>query len=106
MKTLARVLIILTAFAIVMGPTYFAINAGGSSAANTPAFESGGANFAPTGVGPELRGENSGGAGWIFGLLKNTVIVGIIVAFIVFPKNLAQQRRRAVSIGLSRVTRS
>jgi hypothetical protein len=98
MKTLGRVLIILIAFAIVMGMTYFAVNAGGSSTTTTSVFENGSANFAPIGARPELRSENSGGADWMFGLLKNIIVVGIIVAIIVFPKNLTQQRRRAVSI--------
>ena len=98
MKTLGRVLIILTAFAIVMGITYFAVNGSGSSATTTPAFENGSARFAPTGERPEFRGESSGGAGWMFGLLKNILIVAGLVVLIVFPKTFMQQRRRAVPV--------
>lgn len=99
MKTLGRVLIILTAFVIVMGTTYFTVNAGGSSSTSVPAFERGGGEgFTPNGERPESRGVGSSGFGLMFGMLKNMIIVAVIVALIVFPKNLLQQRCRAVPV--------
>ena len=97
MKTLGRVLIILTVFAIVMGVIYFAVNASGSST-NASAFENGSAKFAPNGERPEFEGERSGGIGLIFGLMKNVIIVALLVAMVVFPKNIMQQRRKAVPV--------
>lgn len=102
MKTFGRILIIILAFAIMMGITYSVVNASGSST-NAPAFQRGGDGFAPNGARPEFRGEgrgDNGGSsfGVLFGVLKNTIIVAVIVALIVFPKNLLQQRRRAVPV--------
>ena len=99
MKTLGRVLIILTAFAIVMGVTYFTVSASGSSSAGAPQFESGERPALPGGQfeGRPERNEEGGG-GWMFGLMKNAIIVAVIVAVIVFPTNLMQQKRRAVPV--------
>ena len=104
MKTLGRILIIIVAFAIMMGITYSVVNASRSSN-NVLAFQRGGDRFTPPdGARPEFRGEGRGddgggsGFGIMFGLIKNTVIVAIIVALIAFPKNLLQQRRRAVPV--------
>ena len=104
MKTLGRILIIVLAFTIMMGITYSVVNASGSS--NTaPAFQRGDDEFTPPdGAQPEFRGEGRGdddggsGFGMMFGLIKNTVIVAIIVALIAFPRNLLQQRQRAVPV--------
>jgi len=100
MKTLGRIIIILVAFVIVMGITYTTVSASGSSSTSAPAFESGGEGFAPRpdGERPEFRGEDQGGGGWIFGLMKNMAIVAVVVALIVFPKNLLQQKRRAIPV--------
>jgi len=96
MKTLGRVLIILTVFAIVMGTTYFVVNAG-SSTSSAPAFQRGGEGLQNDGVRPGNR--NEGGRGnMMFGLLKNTILVAFIVLVIAFPKNLMQQKRRAVPV--------
>ena len=104
MKTLGRILVIVLAFAIMMGITYSVVNGSGSSN-SAPAFQRGGDGFAPPdGARPEFRGEGRGddgggsGFGIIFGLVKNTVIVAIIVALIAFPRNLLQQRQRAVPV--------
>jgi hypothetical protein len=99
MKTLGRILIILVAFAIMMGITYSTVNASGSST-NTSAFQRSSESFDPNGGRQEFRdGSLSGsGVGMMFGLLRNTFIVAIIVALIAFPKNLLQQRRRAVPV--------
>jgi hypothetical protein len=95
MKTLGRILIIVLAFTIMMGITYSVVNASGSS------------NSAPiSGTRPEFRGEGRGddgggsGFGMMFGLIKNTVIVAFIVALIAFPRNLLQQKCRAVPVGI------
>ncbi len=98
MKTLGRIIIILAAFVIVMGITYTTVSASGSSSSSAPAFERGSEGLAPNGVRPEFQGENQNGGGWMFGLMKNIVIVAVIVMIIVFPKNLLQQKRRAVPV--------
>jgi hypothetical protein len=99
MKTLGRVLVIVLAFAIMMGITYSAVSAS-SSSTNAPTFQRGGEGFSPNGEQREFRDEGRGGSGFgmIFGLLKNTIIVTVIVALVAFPKNLLQQRRRAVPV--------
>jgi len=103
-KTLGRILMIVAAFALMMGLIYAAVNAGGSSN-NGAAFQRGGDRFAPPdGTQPQFRGEGRGdngsgnGFGMIFGLLKNTIIIAVIVALIVFPKNILQERRRAIPV--------
>ncbi len=104
MKTLGRILIIVLAFALVMGGTYYMVNTG-SNNSNAPAFDRGsfdgnpqfqGAGFNANGPRPEFRGERDrrGGGGWMFGLIKNIGIVAVIVALIVLPKNFFQQQRR------------
>ena len=88
MKTLGRILIIVLAFAIMMGITYSVVNASRSST-NAPAFQRGGDGFAPNDAQPEFRSEDGGNSlGMLFGVLKNTIIVAAIVALIVLPKNL------------------
>jgi TRAP-type C4-dicarboxylate transport system permease small subunit len=98
MKTLGRILIILVAFAIVMGITYVAMNASNSSTlANLPAFERGGESFRPVDrERPEMDGADMRGGGWMFGLLKNIGIVAVIVALIIVPKSFL--RRRSVPV--------
>jgi len=110
MKTLARILVIVTAFAIVMSAVYFAVNAGGASSSNPRGFERGdgfspdgprpefrGEGFPPGGERPEFRGEGRGG-GWIFGLIKNVGILAVIVTLIVLPKNLLQRKRQPAPV--------
>ena len=97
MKTFGSILLIVTAFAIVMGVTYLAVNAGNTSSSNVPALDGSGANFRPNGEGerPEFSGE-SGGT-WVFGMLKNVGVVAFIVALIALPKNLRQKRDSTVT---------
>ncbi len=114
MKTLGRILLILAAFAIAMGITYFAVNTGSSSAStNGPAFERGNErSFRPDGGQPQFfngqrpefdggRRSEFGGAGaplgWIFGMLKNVGIIAVIVALIVVPKGIWRKRIRTIS---------
>jgi hypothetical protein len=110
MKTLGRIMIILAAFALVMGITYTAVNAA-SSSIGVPAFEGGEDGFQrPEGVQPPVangeRPEFSGGEGrefrsdrggalrLILGAVRNTGIVAIIVAAVVWLKNFQRKRDR------------
>jgi hypothetical protein len=111
MKTLGRILIILAAFALVMGITYTAVNAASSSTGNS-AFERGGEDFPrpesvqpqvpngarpafpPGGEGREFRGDRGGGFRWILGAVKNMGIIAIIVAVVVWLKNFMRKRNQ------------
>ena len=107
MKTLGRILIILLAFAIIMGITYAVVNAG-SSSATAPAFERGegfpqadGAQLQfPNGERPEFPGgeRTEFGGGWMFGLVRNIGIVAMIVALIAVPKSLLRRKSATVRI--------
>ncbi|MEP7136328.1 MAG: hypothetical protein ABI904_15475 [Chloroflexota bacterium] len=105
MKTFGRVLVIVIAFAILMGVTYSVVSASGSS--NTaPVFQRDGRDgFAPNDGQREFGGREreggAGGFGMLFGLLKNTIIVAVITALIVLPKNFFQQKRRAVPVKIN-----
>lgn len=95
MKTLGRIIVILCAFALVMGLTYMVVNAGSSSAVTAaPAFERdrGGA---PDGARPEFHEERSGG--WMFGVIKNVGILAVVVALVTVPKNIWRRKIRHVS---------
>lgn len=110
MKTLGRILIILAAFALVMGITYTAVNAA-SSSLGTPAFARREEDFQrpegvqpqfpnderpefPGGEGREFRGLGGGGFRLILGAVKNMGIVAIIVAAVVWLKNFQRKRDR------------
>jgi len=99
MKTVGRVLIILIAFAIMMGITYSIVGVS-SSSNNMPAFQNGGERFSPNGEQRGFRDESRGGSGFgmLFGLVKNSVIVTMIVVLVALPKNFLQQKRRAVPV--------
>jgi len=101
MKTLGRILIILLAFALVMGITYTVVSAANaaSSSIGAPAFERGGEGTPrpegvrpPNGEGREFRG--AGGIRWILGTLKNIGIIAIIVALVLWLKDFMQKRTR------------
>ena len=104
MKTFARVFAILIAFAIMTGIAYSVVSASGSSN-NAPAFQRGG----DEGVAPRDGGQrefrehdrDGGGFGLWFGLLKNTLIIAVIVALIVLPRNFLQQKRRAMPVKIN-----
>ena len=104
MKTFGRILMIVVAFAIMMGITYSVVNASGVSSNRTPEFQRGGDGFAPSnGERREFHDDDHderGGSGFglMFGLIKNTIIVAFIVALIAFPKKLLQQKRRMVPV--------
>ena len=93
MRTFGRIVIILGAFALVMGLTYVTVKAGGSATGSAPpAFERGAGFPRPDGARREFRGE--GGGGWMFGMIKNIGIIAVLVALVTVPKNLIQKRRR------------
>jgi hypothetical protein len=86
MKTPGRILMILAVCAFVMGITYLLVNAG-TSGNSTNAVGFGRVEF---------RGEHGGG--WMFGAIKNTGIVSIIVVSIVLPKGWLRKRKLAVQL--------
>ena len=103
MKTLGQILIILLAFALVMGITYTVVSAAtaASSSIGAPAFERGGEGFPrpegvrpPNGEGREFRGASSG-LRWILGTVKNIGIIAIIVAIVLWLKDFMRKRTRA-----------
>jgi len=106
MRTLGRILIILFVFALVMGMTYTIVNASSSnSPINGPSFERGEGErpeFPGGGRPDEFRGDGEGhgfdfGLGMILGAIKNTGIVGVIVALIVIPKNRREKKKRSTA---------
>ena len=111
MKTLGRIFIILAAFALVMGISYVAVNAGASSLDGTPRIEIGERPFPPNGQfqpGQRLPGgdfegrrEEDGERGFglmglMFGFIKNTVIIAVFVALISVPRSLMRNKKRPV----------
>jgi hypothetical protein len=96
MKTLGRILIILAAFALVMGITYVTVNAV-SSSRTAPAFQRSGEGFPrPEGARPP-GGEGRGGGSILrltFGFVRNVGIVAIIVTLVVWSKDFLEKRRR------------
>ena len=106
MKTLGRILIILTTFALVMGMTYVAVSAASSAngSPGVPAFERGDGGFPrpdggrpqfPGGEGGEFRGER-GALRWMLGVVRNVGIIAIIVALVVWLKDFLRRRNRPV----------
>jgi hypothetical protein len=111
MKTIERILIILTVFIALSGLMVVAVNASG---ANAPDFGGplpgirqgdGGDQFRPeNGTRPESdqnrpereeRGERGGdGSRWMFGLIKNIGLMAILITIIVLPKSVAKKRKR------------
>ncbi len=103
MRTLGRILIILFVFALVMGLTYTIVNASSSSSAtNGPSFER------EEGERPEIPGgrpdgdrdeEDEGrglgfGLGVILGAIRNTAIIGVIVALVVKFKDRMRKKKQ------------
>ncbi len=116
MKTLGRILIILVVFAALSGLMVIGVNASGFSASN---FRGEGGEFRPSGGGegfpppgfrpdgddggfrPEgfeergERGEGRGGVtGLMFGAIKNIFVIALLVTVIVWPKNIARNKRK------------
>jgi hypothetical protein len=100
MKTLGRILLILTAFAIVMGLAYLIVNTSvSSSSMNGPEVISGERFAPPTGERSGMDSPDMREGRWIFGLTKNVGIVAVIVALIVVPKSF--MRRKAIPLRVS-----
>ena len=96
MKTLGRILIILVAFAVVMGITYVAVNACGSSSTGTSQIESGERPVSPTGQFEGRPEGQEGGGGLMFGLIKNIGIITAVVILIALPKSIVQKKKRSI----------
>lgn len=112
MKTLGRILIILAVFVLVMGITYVIVNASGTSAngapfgdGQRPQFADGQRPFPGDGQfqprqrpeGFEGRDRERGGGsvfGLVGGFVKNTVIIGVIVALIAVPRSRWKNKNR------------
>jgi hypothetical protein len=94
MKTIGRILIILVVFSILAGLMVTVVNASGATTSNF----SGSRQFRPDGGGQRFRPGHdrggSGGAGWIFGLVKNLGVMAIIVTLIAWPKSIAKKRKK------------
>jgi hypothetical protein len=93
MKTPGRILIILTAFAIMMGITYLIVTANSSSSSiSAPEVLSSEGFAPPSRERSEMDSLDMPGGGWIFGLVKNVGIVSVIVALIVVPKSFMRRK--------------
>ena len=97
MKTPGRILTILTAFVLIMGITYVAVNTTGSST-TAPASERGAESLPhfANGERPDFACAGPGGGGWTVGLVRNIGIIAILVALIVGPKSFMRSMRRKV----------
>jgi hypothetical protein len=96
MKTIGRIVIILTAFVIVMGIVYIAVDASGSSSSSMVQFDAD-ERLAPPDGQFEGRPEHlEGGGGWMFGLVKNVGVIAVVTMLIVVPRNIRQKRRHSV----------
>jgi len=104
MKTLGRILIILTVFALVMGITYVAVNAGGTSSTGTQRFENGERPQFEPGQRPggDFEGRREGGerdgGGWMFGLIKNVGIIAVVTVLIALPRSIARNKKRSMPV--------
>ena len=103
MKTFGRTLIIVAMFALVMGITYMAANAGNSSSEGTSQFERGERPQFENGERPDFPGGErlegrEGGGGWMFGLIKNLGIVAIVTVLIAAPRSWMRNRKRAAPV--------
>ncbi len=93
MKPLARILIILLAFTIVMGTIYVMVTSSSSTSVTDTQQVERGERPGAGGERPEMAG-----AGWIFGAVRNIGVLSIIVALIVVPKGWLQRRQRQPQI--------
>lgn len=107
MKTLGRILVILSAFVLLSGLMVAAVNTVGM---NQPNFnnertefrpqggEEGGLPFRPEGGHEEgERGERGGGFGWIFGAVKNVGVISVLVILIAWPRSIAKNKKRTAT---------
>lgn len=107
MKTIGRILIIAVVFSVIAGLMIMGVNASGTNASGfdgnpqfrpqggfgEPSFQQDG-NPLPEG---ERERELGGALGLIFGAIGNMLIIGFLVAAIVFPKSIAKKKKKAVA---------
>src|SRR5512134_3955934 len=96
MKTIGRIVTILTAFVIVMGVVYVAVDASGSFSSSVVQFDADERLAPPDGQFEGRLERLEGGGGWVFGLVKNVGVIAVVTMLIVVPKNIRQKRRRSV----------
>jgi hypothetical protein len=107
MKTLGRIFIILAVFAALSGLMVVAVNLVADFDGTPPIRPGGDA----VGVRPEggdqnrpERGERDerdgfgGGSRWMFGMVKNTVVIAVLVTVIALPKGLAKKKRKRAAV--------
>ncbi|MCA2001653.1 MAG: hypothetical protein LDL51_07305 [Chloroflexi bacterium] len=106
MKTIGRIFIILAVFSALAALMTLAVNASGSTSPDfegaPPQFRAEGENEARLPGGQQRfdrdRGGEDGGFRWMFGLVKNLVVIGLLVTLIVLPKNLIRNKRKQAAI--------
>ncbi len=104
MKILGRTFIILFAFVLLSGLMVATVNASG---VNQPDFTGERTEFRPQGgengdlpfpnEGRRPEGGERGGGFWIFGAVKNIVVIGVLVVAIVWPRSVAKKKKRVVT---------
>ena len=115
MKILGRIIIILAVFSVVVGAMVTVVNVVGNiSGSDGPKFD-GAPPLRPGGNEGDFRPEgNEGGSGGgllrginisrIFsGLVKDTVIVGVLVTAIVLPKSFFKKKKRTPKPGTENI---
>ena len=103
MKTVGRILIIVTITMLIGAGLYFLVTANASSV--TPGGFPGGEEFRPGGELPAFDGQRPEGfrpegrergemeGGWTFGLVKNIGVIAILVTVIVLPSSMRKKKR-------------
>lgn len=108
MKTIGRILIILLVFSALSGLMVLAVNASGSTSSG---FDGAPSQLRPQGDGDQFRPEGDqnrperggreglgGGSRWMFGLVKNMVVLTVLVTIIALPRSLAKKKRKKAAV--------
>ena len=105
MKTLGRLLVIVTVAVLIAVGLYFLVTANASNL--TSGGFPRGEEFRPGELLPALAGQRPEGShsegsergefegGWIFGVIKNVGVIAILVTIIVWPSSLRKKKRLA-----------
>lgn len=108
MKTIGRILIILTVFSALSGLMVLAVNFSGGSLASD--FDGDSQQFRPQGSDDGIRPEGervrpdhderggAGGSRWMFGLIKNVGVMAVLVTLVVLPKGWMRSKRKQAVI--------